>query len=54
MATKKDTTVEAPTNDERVLEHAIRLRAYEISQSSDAGTPEENWERAERELGPAS
>jgi hypothetical protein len=56
MATAKvkDTPTEAPDQDENVLEHAIRLRAYEISQSADAGTPQENWERAERELGPAS
>jgi Protein of unknown function (DUF2934) len=33
------------------LEHTIRLRAYEISQSGDAGTPEENWLRAEQEIG---
>jgi hypothetical protein len=31
-------------------EEACRQRAYEISQSEDAGTPEENWLRAEREL----
>ena len=29
----------------------VRLRAFEISQSSESGTPEENWLRAERELG---
>jgi hypothetical protein len=29
----------------------IARRAYEISESSDAGTPEENWSRAEHELG---
>lgn len=28
----------------------IELRAYEISQSDQAGTDEENWVRAEREL----
>jgi hypothetical protein len=28
----------------------IEQRAYELSQSDDAGTPEENWRRAEREL----
>jgi len=28
----------------------IRRRAYEISQGQDAGTPEENWARAEREV----
>ena len=31
-------------------EEACRQRAYEISQSEDAGTPEENWIRAEQEL----
>jgi DUF2934 family protein len=31
-------------------EERIRRRAYEISQQEDAGTPEENWQRAEREL----
>ena len=31
-------------------EEACRQRAYEISQSEDAGTPEENWIRAEAEL----
>jgi hypothetical protein len=29
---------------------AIARRAFEISESEDAGTPEENWLRAEREL----
>jgi hypothetical protein len=28
----------------------IRRRAWEISQGSDAGTDEENWVRAEREV----
>jgi hypothetical protein len=28
----------------------IERRAHEISQSEHAGTPEENWLRAEREL----
>ena len=31
-------------------EDAIRRRAHEISESEDAGTPEENWQRAEQEL----
>jgi len=31
-------------------EEAVRVRAYEISLSEDAGTPEENWCRAEQEL----
>ena len=33
-----------------VTEAAIRERAYEVSQRPDAGTPEENWGRALREL----
>ncbi|HEX2588168.1 MAG TPA: DUF2934 domain-containing protein [Gaiellales bacterium] len=36
------------TGDDR--EERIRRRAYEISQQEDAGSPEENWQRAEREL----
>jgi hypothetical protein len=28
----------------------IRRRAYEISQGPDAGSPEDNWSRAEREI----
>ena len=28
----------------------IRIRAHEISERPDAGTPEENWARAEAEL----
>jgi len=40
---KKEATTE-PTHDE------IARRAYEISQSSDGGSDEENWHRAEREL----
>lgn len=31
-------------------EEMIRRRAYEISQGKDAGSPEENWARAEREI----
>ena len=31
-------------------DEAIRRRAYEISESREAGTPEENWLRAEREF----
>ena len=37
-----------PEPDDR--QERIRRRAYEISQQQDAGTPEENWQRAEREL----
>jgi hypothetical protein len=32
------------------VEDEIATRAYEISESSEAGTPEENWLRAEREM----
>jgi hypothetical protein len=31
-------------------EEAIRRRAYELSLGDDAGTPEDNWQRAEAEL----
>ena len=31
-------------------EQAVRDRAYEISESEQAGTPEENWLRAEQEV----
>jgi hypothetical protein len=40
----------APGGANTVSEEMIRARAYEISQSGEAGTPDENWERAEREL----
>lgn len=33
-----------------VDEDAIRRRAYELSQEEGAGSPEDNWARAEREL----
>jgi hypothetical protein len=33
-----------------VSEEAIAARAYEISLGEDASTPDENWQRAEREL----
>ncbi len=48
--TDDERDIEAAIQD---LEAAIRLRAYEISQSPDAGTPEENWVRAELEIRPA-
>jgi hypothetical protein len=31
-------------------EQAVRERAWEISQRPDAGTPEDNWRRAQEEL----
>jgi CHAD domain-containing protein len=33
-----------------VDEEMVRVRAYEISQGWEAGTPEENWDRARREF----
>jgi len=39
---------------QEVDEEAIRRRAYELSREEGAGSPEENWERAERELRGAS
>lgn len=35
---------------ESANEDLIRRRAYEISQGPDAGTADENWARAEREV----
>ena len=35
---------------QEIDEEAIRRRAYELSKEEGAGSPEENWERAEREL----
>jgi hypothetical protein len=32
------------------IQERIRQRAYELSQSDDAGSDEENWHRAEREV----
>jgi hypothetical protein len=39
-----------PTGHEGPSHDAIARRAYEISQSDDAGTDDENWRRAEAEL----
>jgi len=33
-----------------VIDEMIRQRAYEISQGPDAGSAEENWQRARAEL----
>jgi hypothetical protein len=41
---------EFDVNGSGVIAEMIRQRAYEISLGPDAGTPEENWTRAEREL----
>jgi hypothetical protein len=40
---------QAPGDDDPNLE-TIRRRAWEISQGPDAGSDEENWVRAEREV----
>lgn len=33
-----------------LLEQRVRERAWEISQRPEAGSPEENWRRAEEEI----
>jgi Protein of unknown function (DUF2934) len=35
---------------QEIDEEAIRRRAYELSREDGAGSADENWERAEREL----
>ena len=35
---------------QEIDEEAIRRRAFELSQEEGAGSAEENWNRAEREL----
>ncbi len=46
-----ETVPQAPANESReVTEEEIARRAYEISGSDEAGSPQENWERAAREL----
>jgi hypothetical protein len=44
---------EETTMDE-ALRQRIAERAYEISQTDEAGTDEENWLKAEQELGHTS
>ena len=56
QAVEEETSLEdLPVVEDAVVveidEEACRQRAYEISQSEHAGTPEENWLRAEAELG---
>jgi hypothetical protein len=41
---------EAQAEAEALAEEDIARRAYEISQSEEGGTAEENWRRAEAEL----
>jgi hypothetical protein len=51
VAKKPDPTEQAPSSgSDTVTAEQIAVRAYEISQSEDAGSDEENWARAEREL----
>ena len=46
-----DPTEQAPMSDsDAITNDQIAARAYEISQSEDAGSDEDNWLRAEREL----
>jgi hypothetical protein len=51
MADQHKSQVQEPIVDDVDADEEIRRRAYEISQSGDSGTPEENWHRAEREVG---
>ena len=37
-------------DDHEALIQRIRERAHEISQRDDAGTPQDNWMRAEQEI----
>lgn len=50
MARSNKAEEEQQNEPDEVSEEAIARRAYEISQREDAGTSEENWKRAEREL----
>jgi hypothetical protein len=47
MAGKDKAQVQEPSGEG--ADEEIRRRAYEISESPDSGTPEENWHRAERD-----
>jgi hypothetical protein len=47
---KAEKNAEQNAQTEELDEEAIRLRAYQISQGEDAGSPDENWERAVSEL----
>jgi hypothetical protein len=49
-ATETTETSDQPAEEGEINEEAIARRAYEISLGEDAGTPEENWARAEREV----
>ena len=43
-------TGEPNAQEAELIEEEIRHRAHELSQSDEAGTHEENWLRAEREM----
>jgi len=49
MFTEENNTLVDETEPE-ITDEEIARRAYEISQSGESGTDEENWLRAEREL----
>jgi len=53
VGTKKPTTPKATTKKAaapEITQEMIAERAYDISQSGEGGTDEENWHRAEAEL----
>jgi hypothetical protein len=54
MATRNDPN---PDREDMPMDDALReqiaQRAYEISQTDEAGTEEENWLRAEQEIRPS-
>jgi hypothetical protein len=51
MATKEKMSTTSDNDPPQALdEESVRARAYETSQSEDAGTPDENWYRAEQEI----
>jgi len=51
MARREKPTPDRDESMDDALRQRIAQRAYEISQSDEAGTDEENWLRAEQELG---
>ncbi len=50
MAGKDTAQVQGADGEGVDHDEEIRRRAHEISQSEESGTPEENWQRAEREV----
>jgi hypothetical protein len=47
---RKQPARKARARDREILPSDVAERAYSISQSETAGSPEENWLRAEQEL----